>query len=695
MSTSDFRSDESRVGTRPSETAILRERVCTTSLLLVLLVIATLTMMAGCGGGSSTATTTGTPAATLSVSSLTFSSGVNVASAPQSVTVTNSGSAALSFSGFSASPSSFAETNECGTGIAAGANCTISVTFTPTSAGTVSGTLTVMDNASGSPHTVTLSGTGESVSVSPTTLSFSPANASQAVTLSNAGSGAVAITSIGVTAGSSNFSESNKCSSSLAGGASCTITVTFTPPASGTVTGTLTTVDAAGTQTVALSGSSTTSNTAQLTVSFGPDGYVGPPAASATSETLSYYNDITTTVTVCAPGSTTNCATIPNVLVDTGSVGLRVLSSALGSVTLPSVNDPSTGHPFYECVQYGDLSYTWGPVESATVEVGGETASQLPGTTANSGVPIQVISSDVTPPEDVYSGPSSTYGTIYNPCLTLPNSDDSELSGGANDDTVAALGANGILGIGTFAQDCGSDCTSLSTTSAQYLVCSGGTCGLEAISATDQVSNPVTAFPVDNNGVLITLPSTPAAGQATVTGTLTFGIGTESNNAITTQKVYELDQYGNFASSTYNGVQYTSSNSGGTFIDSGSNALMVSDETTLDTSDCLVSGYDIGLYCPSSPPLNISLQLVGSNSTSTTVTLSIGNALDLFAANTSYAAFNDLGEASCVPTTASPCTSSTDEWDLGLPFFFGRPIFVGIAGATTGTPTEPNGYWAF
>jgi Protein of unknown function (DUF3443) len=142
-------------------------------------------------------------------------------------------------------------------------------------------------------------------------------------------------------------------------------------------------------------------------------------------------------------------------------------------------------------------------------------------------------------------------------------------------------------------------------------------------------------------------------------------------------------------------VQYTSTNSGGTFIDSGSNALSVSDATTLDTTDRLVSGYDIGLYCPTSPPLNVALQRVGSNSTSTTVTLSIGNALDLFAANTSYAAFNDLGEASCVPTTTAPCTASTDAWDLGLPFFFGRPIFVGIAGATTGTPTEPNGYWAF
>jgi hypothetical protein len=691
-----IRSQSPVARTAPFEISIRRRRVSAASMILVLVIIATLTIIAACGGGSGSSTTsTGTPAATLSSSSLTFSSGVNVASAAQTVTVSNSGTATLSFSGFSTSSSAFAETNTCGTGVAAGASCTISVTFTPTAGGTVTGTLSIADNASGSPQSVALSGTGNSVSASPSSLNFSPVATSQTVTLSNATSAAVAITSVAVTAGSSNFSQSNKCGTSVAGNGSCAITVAFTPPSSGSVTGTLTIVDGAGTQTVALSGSSTVANTAQVTVNFGPNGYQGPPAASSTSETLSYYNNITTTVTVCAPGSTTNCTTIPNVLVDTGSVGLRVLSSALGSVSLSAINDPSTGEAFYECVQYGDLSYTWGEMVAATVQIGGETASQVPGAAANSGVPIQVIGSGVTPPEYVYSGPSSSYQEIYNPCLTIPSSDDETLSGGVNDDSVAALGTNGILGIGTLAQDCGSLCASLSSTSGQYLICNTTACGLEAIPVADQATNPVTGFPVDNNGVLVTLPSVPAAGQATATGTLTFGIGTSSNNAITTQKVYELDEDGNFASSTYNGVQSTSANSGGTFIDSGSNALIVSDPTTLNTTDCLVSGFDIGLYCPGSPPLTISLQLAGSNNTSGTVTLSIGNALDMFAANTSFAAFNDLGEASCVPSTSSPCDASTDLWDLGLPFFFNRPIFVGIAGATTGTPTQPNGYWAF
>jgi hypothetical protein len=437
-------------------------------------------------------------------------------------------------------------------------------------------------------------------------------------------------------------------------------------------------------ENVTLTGTNTVANTVPVSVNFGPTG--------------SYANGIYTSVTVCVPGSTTNCTTIPNVLVDTGSVGLRLLSSGaagvttqVGSLGLPGITDPTTSLPIYECVQYGDLSYTWGPMQMATVQVGGETASQVPtasGGTANAGIPIQVITSATQPPQDVLYN-----GTEYaNPCTY---NSDGTATGGADDDTVANLGSNGILGVGLFPQDCGLDCTTLANATGQYVAygASNGTADVEPTALADQAWNPVAAFPVDNNGVWLSLPSIPAAGQATVAGTLTFGIGTETNNAIPSgANVYEIDDYGNFASATYNGVTYNSTNSGGSFIDSGSNALYVSDETTLDTTDC--SGEEAGFYCPTST-LNLSLGLEGTNSTSpTTVSLPIANAVDLFSANTSYAAFNDLAGPSCTPTTTSPCTSATDMWDLGLPFFFGQTngIFVGIYGTNT---TYPNGYWAF
>jgi hypothetical protein len=681
--------------------------------ILAAVVLAGVLGLTACNGGSSsastsTSTSTGTPGISLSTTGpVSFTSAVGTASAAQTVTITNSGTAELTFSGFQPSPSSFAQTNTCGTGIAAGGSCTVSITYTPAGTTTVSGTLTITDNASGSPQTVTLSGTGTSTSVSPTSLTFSPTSTSLPVTLSNVSSSAVAVTSIAVTAGSSNFSETNNCPASLLGGANCTITVTFTPPASGTVTGTLTIVDAAGTFTVSLNGSATALNTAQVSVNFGPNGYMGPPTPTSGS----YYNGIFTTVTVCQPGSTTNCTTIPNVLVDTGSVGLRVLSSGLAGVTtqvsslsLPQVNDPSTGDPVYECIQFGDLSYTWGTVQLATVQVGGETASQVPGGTANAGIPIQVIAAGSTPPSEI--GVVGSTGEYDNPCLFYPGT--TTATGGVNDDTVTSLGSNGILGIGNETVDCNLDGTNYCNvsgainTTGQYLICSSvgsSTCDAQSIPLQDQVWNPVSAFGTDSNGVVLNLPSVPAAGEASVNGTLIFGIGTQSNNALTTQKVYERDSDGNFSSAVLNGVTYNSTNSGGTFLDSGSNGLYIADQTTLGTSDCYVGDItpedDIGYYCPSSPPLTPSLTLTGSNGTSSSPTLSIGNALSLFSANTSYAVFSNLGGPSCVATSTSPCSSETDFIDLGLPFFFGSPIYVGIAGATSGTPDYANGYWAF
>jgi len=106
-------------------------------------------------------TGTGVAVASISLSptSLNFpSQGVNTTSAAQSVTLTNGGTASLAISSISAS-GSFAETNNCGSTVAAGSSCTIEVTYTPTTQGSSSGTLAVADNATGSPQSVTLTGT--------------------------------------------------------------------------------------------------------------------------------------------------------------------------------------------------------------------------------------------------------------------------------------------------------------------------------------------------------------------------------------------------------------------------------------------------------------------------------------------------------------------------------------------------------
>jgi hypothetical protein len=220
------------------------------------------------------------PGASLSATTLTFTSQlVGSTSSAQAVTLTNSGNAALTISSIAAS-GDFAQTNTCGSSVAAGANCTINVTFTPTATGSRAGTLTITDNAPGSPHTIALNGTGAGpgAALSPASLTFAAQvdntpSAAQTVTLTNSGTAALTITSVAV---SGDFAATNTCGASLAAGASCAIHVTFTPTTAGSRSGALTITDNAGgsPQTAALSGT-------------GTDFAAAPATGSSTSATVS------------------------------------------------------------------------------------------------------------------------------------------------------------------------------------------------------------------------------------------------------------------------------------------------------------------------------------------------------------------------------------------------------------------------
>jgi len=207
----------------------------------------------------------------LSASSLAFGNqSVGVTSAAQTVTLSNTGSAALSITSLAltgTNASDFAQTNTCGSSLAASANCTISVTFTPAASGSRTASVSITDNASGSPQTVSLSGTGTAaaVSLSPASLAFGTqpvgmTSTAQTVTLSNTGTAALSITSLAPTGtNASDFTQSNTCGSSLAAGANCTIAVMFTPSIAGTEAASLSIADnASGSpQTVSLSGAGT------------------------------------------------------------------------------------------------------------------------------------------------------------------------------------------------------------------------------------------------------------------------------------------------------------------------------------------------------------------------------------------------------------------------------------------------------
>jgi hypothetical protein len=208
---------------------------------------------------------------------------------------TSSQAAALLIANASSSPTinissikpsgDFSETDNCTPSVSAASSCQLVVTFTPTATGQRTGTITITDNAVGSPQIINLSGTGlgplvPQVTFSPTTLTFAAqpvgtTSSRQVVFLINSGLAALNITKIAI---SGDFAETNTCGTSVSAGQSCQISVTFTPTATGQLSGTVTVTDnAAGSpQTVSLSGTGGTS-----------DFTVGPSTGSPSSQTIS------------------------------------------------------------------------------------------------------------------------------------------------------------------------------------------------------------------------------------------------------------------------------------------------------------------------------------------------------------------------------------------------------------------------
>ncbi len=366
-----------------------------------------------------------------------------------------------------------------------------------------------------------------------------------------------------------------------------------------------------------------------------------------------YINEPCVSVTVCTPG-TSACVTINGILLDTGSYGLRIFKQALGSVPLTQVTSGSGS--LAECVQYADGTSDWGPVQMANVILGNEQAVQ---------VPIQVI--------------ESTFGAIPASCGP---------SGGYTpDQSPSDTGFNGILGVGPFVQDCGSTCVNSSV--GQYYTCLGSNCSGTTVPLSNQVSNPVASLPTDNNGLIVEIPTVAAGGAASVSGSLVLGIGTQSNNSPSGVTVYSVDQNGEFTT-TFSGVTYADvpPDFSGSFIDTGSNGLYFPTPTSGtyngELPDC--NGDNAGFFCPpvtnSNPDgvTSLSAAITGASGSPTgTVTFSIGNFSTLI--RTGNNVFSNIG-------------GNSPGFDWGLPFYFGRNVFIGIEG----TPRSSLGtgpYFAF
>lgn len=356
-------------------------------------------------------------------------------------------------------------------------------------------------------------------------------------------------------------------------------------------------------------------------------------------------NTLYTSVTLCVPGSTTNCQTIDDIEIDTQSSGLRILAPLL-TITLPLKLD-GNGNTLAECAQFA-ASFSWGPLATADMTIAAESAPSLT---------VQLIG-------------AKSFATVPPACAAVGN----------EEDTVATFGANGILGVGTPAQDCGASCA-VSTDAGFYYACSSATnCVGTTIDIAAQLHNPATLFATDNNGLIIDLPGVSAAGPASVTGAIVFGIDTASNNASGRATVLAVETGTSYLSAQFGGQTYTAS-----FLDTGSNGLYFNDSSL---TQC--TGIDQSFYCPANTE-NLSATLIaytasGTGGTRATVNFSIANADTLLADDPTGTAFVNLGGI-------YDGTGSADTFDFGLPFFYGRSVYEVFEGKSSSAGTGP--YFAF
>jgi hypothetical protein len=375
-------------------------------------------------------------------------------------------------------------------------------------------------------------------------------------------------------------------------------------------------------------------NSISLTVDAGP-------AAGSGAINHSYV-----TVKVCPHGSS-HCADIDHVLLDTGSWGLRLVGSVLAANSLLlSAETDSSNRTIEECVQFGG-GQTWGPVGLADVAMAGETATNLP---------VQVMDdTGASAPPPANCGAN---GTLLN--------------------AVSGFSANGVLGVGVFVQDCGAACVNATTPLPIYYGCTSGpagACTAENVALDAQVTNPVALFARDNNGIIVNLPNLQNAnGDASVQGTLIFGLNTQADNALPTTALTVLgtDAKGEFTATFNGGTSLLPA-----WIDSGADAYDFDDPSI---PPCPGPEF-VGYYCPTTPPLPLFAVNtgVGANSASSTVQFALEDPRSFVSG---AVAFIDLGGGG---------GSTNFVW--GMPYFYGRPIYVGLEGRAAGTYTGP--YFAY
>jgi Protein of unknown function (DUF3443) len=340
-------------------------------------------------------------------------------------------------------------------------------------------------------------------------------------------------------------------------------------------------------------------------------------------------NVLYTKVAIC--GATSNCETIDKIQVDTGSAGLRLFRQALpaSAPLTPLMRGQS---PVGECQSFASGS-AWGQVETTMLVLAAEPAVS---------VSVQVV--------------DATFGKQPPPFPC-----------GAGDwGSPLDIHANGILGIGVDASDSG-----------LYFICGNNACSTLTPQASERVSNPVLLLPLDNNGVIVNLPDVPETGQATANGTLVLGVGTQVDNDPTTYSanprlIVNLNPADPlFASTTADGQTYSEF-----AADTGSNAFYFTDSNLAKCPSIFSPILPSPWYCPMLPR-NIGVQVAKTGGSQWPFQLYVRDESTLAA--TQNLALNDLAGDLGDPAL----------FIAGLPFFYGKQVYIGYAGKTSSLGSGP------
>ena len=385
-------------------------------------------------------------------------------------------------------------------------------------------------------------------------------------------------------------------------------------------------------------------------------------------------------VTVCSPGGVrtdpTQCVTIDHVLVDTGSVGLRIIASKVSALHLTPIS--SAGQDVWQCYPFV-IGGLWGRNVGADVWLGQQVTTQPP-------VAIQLIDdqSVMSPPDDCR--------TVTDATIDLSN-----ILASAGD-----LGANGILGIGSTTLDCGFYCEQGSYhvtrsdppgSSNLYFACAVGEtnsarCSLTPVPAAFQVFNPVAALSAGfNNGVVLKMPAIPAnnPGAQTAMGELILGIDV-ANMPMNAQKVYlgVLDTVSDSYLSIktfFNGHSFANS-----YLDTGTNGMFFYD-ASMQPCDNLTPATALTKlfywYCPATTMAGLRADLSDgdpSANPAVAVPFQIANYARL--SLTENTAFSDLAGAvngyGPLNTPLNTYVADTKTFAWGMPFFYGKQVYLSI-----------------